>query len=100
MTTNQPKIRVLIVDDHVAVAESMHALLSREREFELTEIAPDAETALRIVSESSPDVVLMDQGLPGMSGADAVARVLAIRPATAVVMFSGALTEDDLVTAI
>ncbi len=100
MTTNQPKIRVLIVDDHVAVAESMHALLSRERAFELTEIAPDAETALRIVSESSPDVVLMDQGLPGMSGADAVAKVLAIRPATAVVMFSGSLTEDDLVTAV
>src|SRR5438034_859396 len=78
----------------------MHALLSREREFELTEIAPDAETALRIVSERSPDVVLMDQGLPGMSGADAVARVLAIRPDTAVVMFSGSLTEDDLVTAV
>jgi two-component system nitrate/nitrite response regulator NarL len=94
------KIRLLIVDDHLAVAESVHALLTREHDFELTEIAPDAETALRIVREAEPDVVLMDQGLPGMSGADAVAKVIAIRPATAVIMFSGSMTEDDLVTAV
>src|SRR5207245_6465721 len=68
--------------------------------FVLTPIAPDAETALRIVRETEPDVVLMDQGLPGMSGTDAVARVLEIRPATAVIMFSGSMTEDDLVTAV
>ena len=94
------KIRLLIVDDHLAVAESVHALLAREHDFELTEIAPDAETALRIVRETEPDVVLMDQGLPGMSGADAVAKVIAIRPSTAVIMFSGSMTEDDLVTAV
>ncbi|TMG56972.1 MAG: response regulator transcription factor [Chloroflexi bacterium] len=93
-------VRLLIVDDHIAVAESLHALLSREPGFELTPIAPDAETALRIVRETEPDVVLMDQGLPGMSGTDAVARVLEIRPATAVIMFSGSMTEDDLVTAV
>ena len=93
-------MRLLIVDDHIAVAESLHALLSREPGFELTPIAPDAETALRIVRETEPDVVLMDQGLPGMSGTDAVARVLEIRPATAVIMFSGSMTEDDLVTAV
>jgi DNA-binding NarL/FixJ family response regulator len=94
------KVRVLIVDDHVAVAESLHALLGHQPDLEVTEIAPDAETAFRIVRDEAPDVVLMDQGLPGMSGADAVGRVLSLRPEAAVVMFSGSMSEDELVTAV
>jgi two-component system nitrate/nitrite response regulator NarL len=94
------RIRVLIVDDHVAVAESLQALLSRHADLELTELATNADHALRIVRESAPHVVLMDQGLPGMSGAEATAHVLAERPETAVVMFSGGMSDDDLVTAV
>lgn len=94
------KIRVLIVDDHVAVGESLHALLSRQPDFDLTEVAANADRALEIVRESAPDVVLMDQGLPGMSGAEATAHVVAASPKTAVIMFSGAMSDDELVTAV
>jgi DNA-binding NarL/FixJ family response regulator len=94
------RIRVLIVDDHIAVAESLYALLSRDPSFELTEVAHDANEAFRIVRERQPDVVLMDQALPGMSGAEATAHVIAARPETAVIMFSGGMTDDELVTAI
>lgn len=94
------RIRVLIVDDHVAVAESLHALLSRDAGFELTELAHDATAALRIVRDEQPDVVLMDQALPGMSGAEATSHVIAACPKTAVVMFSGGMTDDELVTAV
>jgi len=95
-----PRIRVLIVDDHIAVAESLYALLSRDDSFELTELAHDANEAFRIVRERQPDVVLMDQALPGMSGAEATAHVIAARPETAVIMFSGGMTDDELVTAV
>jgi two-component system nitrate/nitrite response regulator NarL len=94
------RIRVLIVDDHVAVAESLHALLSRDKRFEFTDVAHDATEALRIVREREPNVVLMDQALPGMSGAEATAHVIAACPQTAVVMFSGGMTDDELVTAV
>ena len=100
MTDPAPRIRVLIVDDHVAVAESLHALLARDESFDLTELAHDANEALRIVRERQPDVVLMDQALPGMSGAEATAYVIAARPQTAVIMFSGGMTDDELVTAV
>ena len=63
-------------------------------------MAHDAEAAIRIVREREPDVVLMDQGLPGMSGAEATAHVVAARPKTAVIMFSGGMTDDELVTAV
>ena len=73
-------MRLLIVDDHIAVAESLHALLSREPGFELTPIAPDAETALRIVRETEPDVVLMDLGSPSR---DTLEEMLAVSRALA-----------------
>ena len=100
MTETPPRIRVLIVDDHIAVAESLYALLARDQSFELTELAHDANEAFRIVRERQPDVVLMDQALPGMSGAEATAHVIAARPQTAVIMFSGGMTDDELVTAV
>lgn len=100
MTDPGTKIRVLIVDDHVAVAESLRALLARDESFELTELAHEATEAFRIVRERRPDVVLMDQALPGMSGAEATAHVIAARPQTAVIMFSGGMTDDELVTAV
>ena len=93
-------IRVLIVDDHAAVAESLHALLSQQDGFEMTAMAGNADEALRIVRDSAPDVVLMDQSLPGMSGAEAAKHVLLVRPETAVVMFSGGMSDDDLTTAV
>ncbi|MDQ2912959.1 MAG: response regulator transcription factor [Chloroflexota bacterium] len=100
MIEAETRIRVLIVDDHVAVAESLHALLEREGSFELTEIAHDSNDAFRIVRERQPDVVLMDQALPGMSGAEATAHVIAACRKTAVIMFSGGMTDDELVTAV
>ena len=100
MTDAVPRIRLLIVDDHVAVAESLRALLARDESFELMELAHDANEAFRIVRERRPDVVLMDQALPGMSGAEAAAHVIAARPQTAVIMFSGGMTDDELVTAV
>jgi DNA-binding NarL/FixJ family response regulator len=100
VTETTPRIRVLIVDDHIAVAESLYALLARDLSFELTELAHDANEALRIVRERQPDVILMDQALPGMSGAEATAHVIAARPQTAVIMFSGGMTDDELVTAV
>jgi len=100
MTLAATRIRVLIVDDHVAVAESLLALLERDESFELTEVAHNADEALRVVRERQPDVVLMDQALPGMSGAEATAHVIAASPKTAVIMFSGGMTDDELVTAV
>ncbi len=94
------KLRLLIVDDHVAIAESLKVLFSREPDFEVTELAHDADTALRIVKETRPDVVLMDHGLPRITGAEATANVLTASPETAVVMYSGGMSDDELVLAV
>lgn len=64
-------IRVLIVDDHSLVREGTRAILERDPEIEVVGEAADGEEAVRLVGALDPDVVLMDIGLPGMSGLDA-----------------------------
>jgi two-component system nitrate/nitrite response regulator NarL len=94
------RIRILIVDDHVAVTESLSALLSRQDDFVLSDTAADGATALRIAADTSPDVVLMDQHLATESGVNVAAAILAAHPGTAVVMLTGGMTQDELVAAV
>jgi DNA-binding NarL/FixJ family response regulator len=94
------RINVLIVDDHLAVAESLQALLSRQPDLEIREIATHGAAALRIAAERQPDVVLMDQNLSGESGVVVASQLLAAHPGTAIVMLSGAMSQDELVAAV
>jgi signal transduction histidine kinase/CheY-like chemotaxis protein len=64
-TTPNPR-RLLIVEDHADVAESLAMIL--EEDDHAVRIAPDGPTALQALTEFKPDVVLLDVGLPGMDG--------------------------------
>ena len=94
------RINVLIVDDHLAVAESLQALLSRQADLDIGEIATNGAAALRIAAERPPHVVLMDQNLSGESGVVVAAQMLAAHPGTAIVMLSGAMSQDELIAAV
>jgi len=72
-----PQRRVLVVDDNVDAAESM-AMLLRMRRHEVR-VVHDGPSALEAATDFQPDVVLLDIGLPGMSGYE-VARKLRQEP--------------------
>jgi DNA-binding NarL/FixJ family response regulator len=77
--------RVLIVDDHVMLRESMRVAL----ELAGTEVvgeAGDGNEALRLVDELRPSVVLMDVSLPGLDGIEVTRRLCARDPELRVVM--------------
>jgi DNA-binding NarL/FixJ family response regulator len=95
-----PRISVLIVDDHLAVAEGLQALLSREEDLDVHEIATSGQAALRSAGERRPQVVLMDQNLSGESGVVVASNILAAHPGTAVVMLSGGMSQDELIAAV
>lgn len=65
--------RLLIVEDHPDVAESL-ALILRRDEHEVR-IAHDGPAALQVLSKFRPDVVLLDVGLPGMDGYEVARRM-------------------------
>ena len=62
------RIRVLVVDDHTLFRRGLIALLSLEPGLQIVGDAADAGEALRRVSELHPDVVLLDNHLPGATG--------------------------------
>ena len=62
--------RVLIVDDEAAVRESLRMLLKNESEVHTAE---DVESALRAISETTPDLILLDIVMPGRSGLELLA---------------------------
>jgi DNA-binding NarL/FixJ family response regulator len=93
-------LRVMVVDDHAAFAESLRDVLGRRAGFELTASAGTGEEAVRIAEAELPDVILMDQNLPGTNGAKTTAQILARLPNTKVVMLTGGGTDDEMLEAV
>lgn len=81
-------IRVGLVEDHRIVREGLRALLAREADLELAGEAGTAAEAVALAERERPDVLVLDVGLPGGSGVDALRRILAASPRTRVVVLS------------
>ena len=78
-------IRIVVVDDHTLFRRGLTALLSREPQFQVVGDAADGGEALRRVKDLQPDLVLLDNHLPGVNGVDMLpalreAATSAIRP--------------------
>lgn len=79
-------VRILIVDDHEMFVEALVGLLEQEPGMQVVGTARTIGYALTMVRRCEPDVVLMDHLLPDGEGTDATARIVAMLPATKVVM--------------
>ncbi|MER3544522.1 MAG: DNA-binding response regulator [Chloroflexota bacterium] len=86
-------IRVLLVDDHAVVRTGLRMLLESEPEMEIAGEAGTAQEALALVTKLTPDVVLMDIGLPDLSGIDATQEIKRRAPQAAVVALT--IYEDE-----
>lgn len=73
-------IRVFLVDDHQLMRDSLRALLEQQPNMEVVGEAADGPAAVRRVRQCRPDVVVMDIGLPGLSGIEVTRRVVADIP--------------------
>jgi two-component system, NarL family, response regulator NreC len=79
------KTRLLLVDDHAVVRSGLKMLLSAEADVEIVGEAGTAAEALDLVARTRPDVILMDIGLPDLSGIEATREIKARSPKVAVV---------------
>jgi DNA-binding NarL/FixJ family response regulator len=82
------QIRLLVVEDSAALGEALLFAFGFEDGIEPVGVAPTIARALEMVAAEHPDVVLMDVRLPDGSGIEAVSRVLALRPATRVIVMT------------
>lgn len=81
-------MRVLLVDDDVGFRGTLRHLLAQRREAVILGEAGNGEEALRLIETLSPDVVLMDLGMPRMNGLEATRRLKARWPKLAVVIIT------------
>lgn len=83
-----PPVNIVIVEDQPRVSESLTELINRSPGLRVICTYPDGETAVAKIPQLKPDVVLMDIGLPGMSGIECVRQLKAAMPALTVIMLT------------
>jgi DNA-binding NarL/FixJ family response regulator len=84
---------LVIVDDHAGFRASARELLELD-EFEVVGEAGDGAGALEVVARLDPEVVLLDIGLPDMSGFDVAERIAIGDPRATVVLISSRSTDQ------
>jgi two-component system nitrate/nitrite response regulator NarL len=94
------KIRLLIIDDHVLIRRGLRALLSQYPDLSVTGEAGDAGEGLRAAESLQPDVVLLDNHMPGVRGVDALPALRAAAPNARILMLTVSEDEADLAKAL
>ncbi len=83
-----PRTKILLADDHPMLRQGIRELLEREQDFEVVAEAGDGEETVKLACERKPHVVVMDIGMPKLSGLEATKQIKAKQPATAVLVLT------------
>jgi len=93
-------IPLLLVDDHTLFRRGLKALLSQDERFQVVGEAGDVGEALRCLAQQRPDVILLDNHLPGVRGVDAIPALKEAAPTARVLMLTVSENENDLAAAL
>ena len=86
-------ICVSIVEDHAEIREGLAMLINATEGYECTQTYGDCETAISGIEKDIPDVILMDIGLPGMSGIEGIKIIKQKHPEIDIIVLS--IHEND-----
>lgn len=81
-------ITILIADDHPILRRALRSLLEKEADFRVIAEAGDGEEAIRLADELTPNMVIMDIGMPKVNGLEATRRIKATHPDIAILVLT------------
>ena len=84
-------LNVLLVDDDPSIRALLRSALSVEDDFGEVREAVNGREAVRICTEFTPDVILLDNWMPASDGASTAARIKELHPDARIVAFSGVI---------
>ncbi len=93
--TADTKTRLVIIDDHPIVREGLKAFLELQ-DFEVVGEADDSSSAFNLVSETQPELVLLDLQLPDENGLRLIPGLLRLEPPPKILVLTSFLEEDYL----
>ena len=98
MTFKKPSVsvmRVVIIEDYKLTRVGLKCALDKIDGIEVIAEAQDAKSGIEIVKKLRPDIILMDLGLPGMNGFEAMDKIKNISPNTKIVVLTAHDSEED-----
>lgn len=99
LSASEP-IKLLLVDDHPLFRRGLAALLSQDERFNVVAQACDMGEALRELSSHVPDLVLLDNHMPGVRGIEGIAAIKDVCPSVRILMLTVSENEEDLAAAL
>jgi len=88
----EPKLDVLLVDDSHIALDRLEQQIAELDGLAIVGVASNGAAAVRLAREASPDLVLMDMGMPGMDALSALSTILSAKPWLPVVLL---ITDED-----
>lgn len=93
-------LRILLADDHTIMRNGLRLLLERQSDFVVVAEAENGREAVELAVRESPDIVIMDIGMPVLNGIEAAKRISDVQPKTAVVVLSMHSDESYILRAL
>ncbi len=93
-------IRILIVDDHVAIRVGLASMLKTHSDFHVTGSAADGEEALSMLEREVPDIILLDLRMQHLDGIGVLEQVVRRQYATRVIVLTSYETNEDVYHAV
>jgi len=96
----QPRIRILVADDHPVVRDGIVSILKAERDMQVVAQAGDGVEAVETAKKQRPDIMLLDLRMPRLDGLGVVTQMQSLQLQSKVIVLTTFESEQDVHVAI